>query len=29
MKRVSIYPDKFHGEWNYVIQPHRIRRSAV
>ena len=22
MKQVNIYPDKFHGEWNYVIKPH-------
>jgi len=29
MKQVNIYPDKFHGEWNYVIKPHRLRRSAV
>ena len=28
MKQVNIYPDKFHGEWNYVIQPHRTRRSG-
>jgi Rhodopirellula transposase DDE domain len=27
MKRVNIYPEKFHGEWNYVIKPRRIRRS--
>ena len=26
MKQVNIYPDKFHGEWNYVIQPHGTRR---
>lgn len=24
MKQVNLYPDKFHGEWNYVIQPHRM-----
>jgi transposase len=24
MKQVNLYPDKFHGEWNYVIKPHRI-----
>jgi DDE family transposase len=23
MKQVNVYPDKFHGEWNYVIKPHR------
>ena len=26
MKQVNIYPDKFHGEWNYVIKPHRSQR---
>jgi hypothetical protein len=26
MKQVNISPDKFHGEWNYVIQPHSTRR---
>lgn len=25
MEQVNIYPDKFHGEWNYVIKPHRTR----
>ena len=25
MKRVNLYPDKFHGEWNYVIRPHHAR----
>jgi hypothetical protein len=24
MKQVNLYPDKFHGEWNYVIEPHRM-----
>ena len=28
MKQVNIYPAKFHGEWNYVIKPHRTRRSG-
>jgi hypothetical protein len=28
MKQVNIYPDKFHGEWNYVIKPHGIRRPG-
>lgn len=27
MDQVNIYPDKFHGEWNYVIKPHRTRLS--
>jgi transposase len=26
MKQVNIYPAKFHGEWNYVIKPHRSQR---
>ena len=26
MKRVNLHPDKFHGEWNYVIKPHPTRR---
>jgi hypothetical protein len=29
MKQVNIYPDKFHGEWNYVIKPHRSPRSGL
>jgi hypothetical protein len=27
MEQVNIYPDRFHGEWNYVIKPHRTRLS--
>jgi len=23
MKQVNLRPNKFHGEWNYVIEPHR------
>jgi hypothetical protein len=26
MKQVHLQPDKFHGEWNYVIQPHSKTR---
>jgi hypothetical protein len=26
MKTVNLQPDKFHGEWNYVISPHQPRR---
>jgi hypothetical protein len=22
MKQVNVKPNKFHGEWNYVIAPH-------
>ena len=29
MEQVNIYPDKSHGEWNYVIKPHRTRSSDV
>ena len=29
MKQVNIYPDKFHGEWNYVIKPHSTQRSGL
>jgi len=29
MKQVNIYPDKFHGEWNYVIKPHHTGRPVV
>src|SRR5450755_410792 len=25
MNQVNLYPEKFHGEWNYVIKPHRVR----
>jgi Rhodopirellula transposase DDE domain len=24
MKQVNLHPNKFHGEWNYVIKPHRV-----
>jgi hypothetical protein len=24
MNKVNLYPNTFHGEWNYVIKPHRI-----
>ena len=27
MNQVNLYPEKFHGEWNYVIKPHRVRTS--
>jgi hypothetical protein len=29
MKQVNIYPDKFHGEWNYVIKPHRTALPGI
>ena len=25
MNQVNLYPENFHGEWNYVIKPHRVR----
>jgi Rhodopirellula transposase DDE domain len=27
MNQVNLYPENFHGEWNYVIKPHRVRTS--
>jgi hypothetical protein len=24
MKQANLQPGKFHGEWNYVIKPHRM-----
>jgi hypothetical protein len=27
MNQVNLYPEKFHGEWNYIIKPHRVRTS--
>ena len=26
MQRVNLHPDRFHGEWNYLIKPHPTRR---
>ncbi len=26
MRGINLKPDKFHGEWNYVIRPHEPRR---
>jgi len=32
MKRINLYPARFHGEWNYVIKPrpmgHRRKKSS-
>jgi len=25
MKTINLEPNRFHGDWNYVIRPHRIR----
>jgi hypothetical protein len=27
MKALNLHPDKFHGEWNYVIRPHQKQKS--
>ena len=27
MKRINLHPDRFHGEWNYVIKPHLTERK--
>ncbi len=26
MKRINLQPHRFHGEWNYVIRPHVVKR---
>jgi hypothetical protein len=27
IKAIKLQPDRFHGEWNYVIRPHQPRQS--
>jgi hypothetical protein len=29
MKCVNLYPEKFHGEWNYVIRPNPARQRST
>src|SRR5437763_6470963 len=29
MKRINLHPDKFHGEWNYVIRPRVAKSSSL
>jgi len=29
MKRINLHPDRFHGEWNYVIRPGIIERNEL
>jgi Rhodopirellula transposase DDE domain len=29
MKCVNLYPEKFHGEWNYVIKPSPARQRST
>jgi hypothetical protein len=29
MKCVNLYPEKFHGEWNYVIKPNPARQRST
>jgi hypothetical protein len=29
MKCVNLYPEKFHGEWNYVIKPYPARQRSA
>src|SRR5216684_914951 len=29
MNQVNLYPEKFHGEWNYVIKPHPARQRST
>jgi len=26
MKRINLQPDKFHGEWNYIIRPNLVKK---
>jgi len=26
MKRINMRPNKFHGEWNYILEPHSTKR---
>jgi hypothetical protein len=28
MKQINLHPDRFHGEWNYVIRPHETRQRG-
>jgi transposase len=28
MKQINLHPDRFHGEWNYVIRPHKTRQRG-
>lgn len=28
MKRINLHPDRFHGEWNYVIRPHETQQRG-
>ena len=28
MKGINLHPDKFHGEWNYVIRPRTAKRRS-
>ena len=27
MKSITLEPNHFHGDWNYIIRPHRTRVS--
>ena len=29
MKSINLEPNRFHGDWNYVIRPHRTRVSRI
>ena len=29
MKALNLHPDKFHGEWNYVIRPHQKQKRSL
>ena len=29
MKQINLHPDRFHGEWNYVIRPHETPQRGT
>ena len=29
MKAINLHPNRFHGEWNYVIRPHQARYRKI
>jgi hypothetical protein len=29
MKAINLHPNRFHGEWNYVIRPHQARHRTI
>src|SRR5262249_62394058 len=29
MKSINLVPNRFHGDWNYIIHPHRTQASRL